>query len=158
MNPWLINLVKDVNERMMSDQEAERVIAYFDSLPQRVRLGEELERMESELVARTLKEMTADYPERGYTRGIVQDLVESLRHLFVASFVDEPSVLTVRWTDHLESLIADGSLERDWVGPVYRSIDKQIRKQLRGTLLDLYDPLMEQLMSPFVTVEAEAVA
>ena len=106
MNPWLITLVKDANERLLTEKEVERFIAFLDTLPARIKLSEDLEKFEPEILAALTKELPAAYPDRpGYSRLVIQDVVESLRHLFVSVFVDEPEFLKLRfsraWTDEL---------------------------------------------------------
>lgn len=156
MNPWLINLVKDANERMLSVQEVERVIAFLDGLPARIKLGEDLERLEPEIVNALVKELPAAHPGRpGYTRVAIQDVVESLRHLFVSVFVDEPEFLRLRWTDNLAATLRESELDEEWAADIYRAADEKLRKLLRGTSLELYRPAMDQMME---SVSASAVA
>lgn len=150
MNTWLTHLVRDANERAFDDRELDRLTAYTDSLPARLDVSDELRQLEGELVASMPAEMRKKFPERTmYTKRVVQDLLEALRHLSHAVLCDEPELFRRRWVDHLCKVISEARLDPTTIRDFYQVVQEraELALSLRGR--ELVRPILDSLMQSF---------
>ena len=150
MTTWLTDIVRTTNERLLSDADLTRVAEYYATVPARLRLGEELERLEPNLVKPFHAELAKRFPDRGlYTRRLAQDLVEGLRHLNLSVLADEPKLLKRRWTSHLtRAAVAQGvavAEVRDAYAVLRELLEAKLTKSAWEVAQPAYDDLLDSL-------------
>jgi hypothetical protein len=151
INTWLNDLVKNANERLFNDAELERMIAHGDTVNNRLKGIEELERLEIELQKTLPEELKQRYPDRPlYSRRLVLDVLESLRHVGLAMLFDEPRLLHERWIAPMLQVVDLMDIQPGHVLDIYRAIQEKLDKKLTKT--------SRELIQPYLTANLEALA
>jgi truncated hemoglobin YjbI len=146
MTTWFTDIVKDANERTLSDQELERVMVYYGGMPARLRAAEEVEQLEGELAGTLFTELKKAHPKRAlYTRRFVQDVLESLRPMTQAMLADEPKLFRHRWVGHLARVVDEVGLDPAEVRAVYDVIRERAAGRLSHHTRELLDPYFDDL-------------
>ncbi|QJW97810.1 globin family protein [Frigoriglobus tundricola] len=146
MNTWFTEIVRDANERALNDQELERITVYYGGLPARLRAAEEVEQLESELAGTLFGELKKKHPYRTlYTRRLVQDLLESLRHMVQAMLADEPRMFRHRWVNHLTRVVAELDLDPGEIQDVYALVLDRSAGKLANHSRELLQPYFDEL-------------
>ena len=150
MNTWFTDIIRHANERLFTDAELTRIMEYYGTIPVRLKLGEELEKLEPELLKILKANLAERFPDRAlYSKELLQDLVESLRHVNLAILLDDPKLLRERWTDHVTSVMADLGIERHEVHDAYASMRVMLEKKLTRTTWEIMQPLYDDLADTF---------
>jgi len=141
LNTWLTDIVRSTNERIFSESDLTRIMAYYATVPARLRLCEELERLEPTLVKPLHAELLKRYPGRSlYSRRLVQDLVESLRYVNRAVLADDVKLLRRRWVDHLvEATDATGTDPQE-IRDAYVVLRELLERQLPRSAWEVLEP------------------
>jgi hypothetical protein len=155
MNTWLTEIIKDANERPYNDRELERILVYYAGMPTRLKVAEQIEQLEAELTNSLPAELKRRYPQRNlYTKRLVLDLLESLRHFTVALLAEEPRLFRERWLHHLARVLQELSIDPTEISDVYLIIAERLKAKVGVTNHDLLQPLLDDL---FQTLEATPV-
>ena len=146
MNTWFTDVVKDANERAFNDHELERIMVYYSGMPSRLRVAETIELAEREMVANLLGDLERKYPGRTlYSRRLIRDLLESLRHLTHALLADEPRLFRRRFIDHLTRTVAELDIDPTEVRDVYDMIRERLDSKLGVQGRELIQPYFDEL-------------
>ena len=146
MNTWFTDIVRDANERAFSDPELERIMVYYGGLPARLRAAEEVEQLEGELAGTLFGELKKKHPKRTlYTRRLVQDVLESLRHMAQSMLADDPDLFRRRWTDHVEQVVAELALDPAELADVYDLIQEKAAGKLTAHSRELFQPYFDEM-------------
>lgn len=157
MNTWLTDIVRTTNERLFSDADLARIGEYYATVPARLKLGQELERLEPGLTKPLHAELARRHPDRAlYSRRFAQDLVESLRHVNLAVLADDPRVLYDRWTAHLTDLLAAAGVDPDEVRAAYAVLAELLKKQLTPTAWEAFQPAFNDMLEALSVAPALA--
>jgi hypothetical protein len=141
MNTWFTDIVRASNERLFSESELTRIAAYYATVPARLKLSEELERLEAGLVKPLHAELVKRFPGRTlYARRLVQDLVESLRHLTRAVLADDLRLLRRRWVDHLLEAAGAAGIDTEELRDAYLVLRDLLQRQLPASAWDVLEP------------------
>jgi hypothetical protein len=155
MNTWLTEIITNANERTFNDREMERMLVYYNSLPARLRAAEEVEQLEVELTGTLHAELRKKHPRRTlYTKRVVQDLLEGLRHLAHAAVADEPRLFRRRWVAHLKRLVEDLPLDPGEVRDVYVTIAERLERKLSAASYECLQPFLEELLDALTGPQA----
>jgi hypothetical protein len=147
MKTWFTDIVRTANERMFDDDELNRFAVYYASMPARLKLAEELEKLEAMLSKTLHKELTKQYPERSlYTKRAVQDLVEGLRHVYTSVFADDVGPMRRRWIDHLLQAAQALQLDLVHIHDAYLMLRDLLKKHLSRSTWDVLAPTYEELL------------
>ncbi len=158
MNTWLTDIFRKTNERAFSDADLARMMAYYAKLPARLKLASELEKNEPGLGRKLHEELARRYPDRGlYTRPLATDLVESLRHVAAAALADDPSVLRLRWTDHLVRLLPALEVDPAEVRDAYLVLRELLEGRMTQTAWDAFHPMFDEMTEALSTVSPHMV-
>jgi isopentenyl diphosphate isomerase/L-lactate dehydrogenase-like FMN-dependent dehydrogenase len=157
MNTWFTDIVKDANERTLSDQELERIMVYYSGMPARLRAAEEVEQLEGELASTLYVELKKAHPKRTlYTRRFVQDALEGLRPMTQAMLADEPRLFRHRWLHHLTRVIDELQVDPAEVWDVYARIRQRAAERLSHHSRELLDPYFDELADALAATPALA--
>lgn len=147
MKTWFTDIVRTANERLFDDDELNRFSVYFASMPARLKLAEELEKLEPTLAKALHKELSKQYPERAlYTRRVTQDLVEGLRHVYASVFADDFGPMRRRWIDHLLQLAPATGIELSHLHDAYISLRDLLKKHLSRSTWEMLSPTYDELL------------
>lgn len=147
MNTWFTDIVRSANERVFSEADLTRITAYYATVPARLKLSEELERLEPNLVKPLHAELVKRFPGRAlYSRRVVQDLVESLRYLNRAVLADDLRLLRRRWVDHLMDTCAATSVDVREVLDAYAVLREQLERQLPRSAWEVLEPAYADML------------
>lgn len=159
MNTWLTDILRTTNERLFSDADLARVTEYYSTVPSRLKLGQELEKLEAGLSRQLLAELTRLHPDRPlYSRRFAQDLVESLRHVNLAVLADEPRLLHDRWTAHLGDVLAGAGVDPGEVHDAYGSLRDLLKKQLTATAWEAFRPTFDDMLEALSVAAHDTVS
>lgn len=157
MNTWLMDIIRKANERPFSEADVARMTAYYAKLPARLKLSEELERLEGGLARRLHEELGKRYPGRQvYSRPLAQDLVESLRHVNMSILSDEPRLLRHRWTEHLARLLPELGVDPAEVRDAYFVLREMLEVRLTGSSWEVFRPAFDEMTDALTAVPAPA--
>ena len=157
MNTWLTDIIRRTNERPFAEADLARIMAYYARVPARLKLGDELARLEPNLARKLHDELAQQYPDRAvYTRPLAQDLVESLRHVNLSVLADDPCLLRQRWTDHLGRLLPALGVNPADVRDAYLVLRQVVEARLTASSWELFRPAFDD-MTDALTVTPEAV-
>lgn len=146
MNTWFTDLIRGANERLFSEGDLTRIMAYYATVPARLRLGEELERLEPNLVKPLHAELVKRYPDRPlYTRRFAQDLVEGLRPMYRAVLADDPRLFRHRWIDHLLDATEATGVDRGEIRDAYAVLRELLERQLPRGAWEHLEPEFAEL-------------
>lgn len=146
MTTWLTDITRTTNERLLSDADLTRISEYYSTVPARLRLGEELERLEPGLVKPLHAELAKRFPDRKlYTRRLAQDLIEGLRHLNLSVLADDPRLVKHRWTTHLSRAVVAQGADLAEVRDAYAVLREQLEKQLTRSAWEVLQPAYDDL-------------
>ncbi len=146
MNTWFTDIVRNANERLFNETELNRIMVYYTSMPTRLRLCEELEKLEPTLVKPLHAALLKKYPGHTlYSRRFVQDLVESLRYLNRAAMADDMKLLRRRWTDHLIEATTATGIDPQEVLNAYVVMREMLEKQLPRSTWEALEPYYSDL-------------
>jgi hypothetical protein len=158
MNTWLTDIIRKTNERPFSEADVARITAYYAKLPARLRLCEELERLESGLARRLHEELGKRHPERlVYSRPLAQDLVESLRHLNLSILADDPRLLRYRWTEHLTRLLPELGVDPAEIRDAYLILREILESRLTGSSWEVFRPAFDEMTDALTAVPTPSV-
>jgi hypothetical protein len=147
LNTWLTDIVRSTNERIFSESDLTRIMAYYATVPSRLRLCEELERIEPTLVKPMHAELLKRYPGRAlYTRRLVQDLVESLRYLNRAVLADDLKLLRRRWVDHLIEVTDATGTDPQEIRDAYVVLRELLERQLPRSAWEALEPAFADML------------
>jgi hypothetical protein len=147
LNTWLTDIIRTTNESIFSDADLSRIMAYYASMPSRLKLCEELERLEPTLVKSLHGDLVKRYPNRPlYSRRFVQDLIESLRIINRAVLTDDLRLLRYRWIDHLQDLAAATNLDLQEVREAYLVLRDLLHRTLPRSAWSVLEPAYEELL------------
>ena len=153
MNTWFSDIVKDTNERILSDQELERIMIYYGGMPARLRASEEVEQLEGELAGTLFGELKKKYPKRPlYGRRLVQDVLESLRTMAQAMLADEPKLFRLRWLNHMGRVVEE--LDPSEIQDIYALIQDKAAAKLSAQSRELMQPYFDELAESLSPVTA----
>lgn len=158
INTWFTDIIRTANERPFNEAELTRIMAYYDTMPSRLQLNEELERLEPTLIKPLHAELAKRFPGRElYSRRFVQDLVESLRWLNQAVLVDDLRLLRRRWTTHLLDVLEATDTDPQEVRDAYEVLGKMLQAQLPRSAWEVLEPAFNSVLDalarkPIVTV------
>ncbi len=146
MNTWFSEIVKDTNERILSDQELERIMIYYGGMPARLRASEEVEQLEGELAGTLFGELKKKFPKRTlYGRRLVQDVLESLRTMAQAMLADEPKLFRLRWMNHMGRVVEELDLDPSEIQDIYALIQEKAAAKLSAHSRELMQPYFDEL-------------
>jgi Phycobilisome protein len=146
MNTWLTDITRKTNERLFADGDLTRMTEYFATVPARLKLGEELEKLEPTLTKALHAELARRHPDRPlYSRRFAQDLVEGLRHLNRAVLADEPRLLHARWTDHLVRVLAAVDIDSGEARDAYAVLRELLERQLTRSAWEVARPTFDDM-------------
>lgn len=152
MNTWFTEIVKDANERTLSDGELERVMVYYGGMPARLRAAEEIEQLEGELAGTLYTELKKKHPLRSlYTRRFVLDVLESLRPMTQAMLADEPRLFRLRWVYHMSRVVDELGLDTEEVREVYEVILERASTRLSQHSRELLRPYFDEVIDALPT-------
>lgn len=158
MNTWLTDIIRRTNEKVYSETDLTRIMAYYARVPVRLRLGEELAKLEPTLGRKLHDELVRQYPDRSlYTRPFAQDLVEGLRHANLAVLADEPKLLRARWTDHLARLIPSLGVDPLEVRDAYQVLRGILETRLTASTWDVLRPVYDDMTETLSAIPTLAV-
>ncbi len=146
-NTWLTDIIHSTNERMFSESDLTRMMAYYSTVRSRLRLCEEMERIEPTLVKPLHAELVKRYPARPlYNRRLIQDLVESLRYLTRAVLADDLKLLRQRWVDHLIDVMDTTGLDPQEVRDAYVVLRELLERQLPRSAWEVLEPTFVDML------------
>lgn len=147
LNTWLTDVIRSTNERLFSESDLTRIAAYHATVPARLRLSEELERLEPTLVKPLHAELLKRFPGRTlYTRRLVQDLVEGLRHVNRAVLADDLRLLRRRWVDHLVEATSATGTDPDEVRDACVVLRELLERQLPRSAWEVLEPAYADML------------
>jgi len=147
MNTWFTDIVRSTNEQILPDADLARIMAYYATVPARLRLSEELERLEPNFVKNLQVELSKRHSDRSlYNRRFTQDIVESLRHLNRSVLADDPRLLRCRWIDHLLEVTAATNTDPAVVRDAYVALRDLLERQLPRSAWDVLEPAYTDLL------------
>lgn len=147
MNTWFTDIVRSTNERIFSESDLTRIMTYYGSMPARLKLSEELERIEPTLTKPLHAELLKRYPNRSlYTRRLVQDLVESLRVLNQAVLADDLKLLRARWINHLLDIVSALELDAREIRDAYVVLQEMLERQLPRSAWEMLEPAYAEML------------
>lgn len=146
-NTWFTDIVRTTNERPLGDSDLTRIMAYYGTVPARLRLSEELERLEGTLLKPLQAELGKRFPGRPlYTKRFVQDILESLRHVNRAVLADDLKLLRGPWVDHVVEVLAATETDPEEVLDVYTVLRELLVKQLPKSTLEVLEPAYDEML------------
>jgi hypothetical protein len=146
-NTWFTDLVRAANERPLGESDLTRIAAYYATAPARLRLSEELERLEPGLVKPLHAELVRRYPDRPlYARRLVQDLVEGLRHLNRAVLADDLRLVRRKWVDHLIDAAAATDTDPAHICDAYAVLGELLERQLPRSAWEVLRPAFADML------------
>jgi len=147
MNTWFTEIVRDANERLFSPAELDRIMAYYSSMPARLKAAEEIEVIDADFNRNLLVEMRKKFPNRElYSKRVILDLLDGLRVLAQALLMDEPQFLRDRWIFHLIRVIEESGIDPDHVRDVYVEMGNVLNHRLSASSRELMGPLLQELI------------
>jgi hypothetical protein len=147
INTWFTDIIRTTNERIFSDADLTRITAYYATVPARLRLSEELERLEPTLVKPFLAELSKRFPGRAlYNRRFAQDLIESLRYINRAVLADDLRLLRRRWVDHLIEVFDATGLDPQAVIDAYGVLRELLERQLPRSAWEVLEPAYTDML------------
>lgn len=147
INTWFTDIIRTTNERIFSEADLTRIMAYYATVPARLKLSEELERLEPTLVKPLQAELAKRYPSRAlYTRRFAQDLVESLRYINRAVLADDFRLLRRRWVDHLVQLLDATGTDPQEVLDAYQVLRELLERQLPRSAWEVFEPVFTEML------------
>jgi hypothetical protein len=157
-NTWFTDIVRNANERTFNDAELTRIMAYYSSMPARLRLNEELERIETSLLKPLQAELSKRFPGRPlYTKRFVQDILESLRHLNKAVLADDLKLVRRPWVDHIVDTMAATDIDPMHVIDAYHVIREMLVKKLSKSAWEVLEPVYDDMLDALTRGPAMAV-
>ncbi|MDW8244630.1 MAG: hypothetical protein RMJ88_15595 [Thermogemmata sp.] len=146
MNTWFTEIIRNANESIFSESDLTRIMAYYASMPARLKLSEELEKLEPSLTRKLHNELSNRYPGRRlYSRRLVQDIVESLRHINRAILADDMRLLRYRWIDHLLEVGAALNLDMQEIRDAYVVLGEILQAKLPRSAWALLEPVLAEI-------------
>lgn len=153
INTWFTEIIFTANERLFNDEEIVRIQTYYSSVPTRLKLIEELEKNEPNLIKNLHKELQQRYPERNiYTRRFAQDLVEGLRYLARAVLADDMRLLRHRWINHLLAVVSALNIDPQWIADAYTVLRELLQRQLTRSVWEVLSPAWNEMIDSLSTV------
>ncbi len=147
INTWFTDIIRTTNERIFSDADLTRIMAYYASVPARLRLSEELERLEPTLAKPLLTELSKRFPGRSlYNRRFAQDLIESLRYINRAVLADDLRLLRRRWVDHLIEVLDATGTDPQAVIDAYGVLRELLERQLPRSAWEVLEPAYTDML------------
>lgn len=147
MNTWLTDIIRTTNEAIFSEADLTRMMAYYASMPSRLKLSEELERLEPTLTKVLHSDLVKRYPDRSlYSRRLVQDLVESLRYINRAVLADDLRILRHRWIDHLLDVAAATNIDLLHIRDAYLALRELLQRNLPRSAWEVLEPAYDELL------------
>jgi hypothetical protein len=146
-NTWFTDIVRTTNEKPFTDGDLARIMAYYGTVPQRLKLTEELERLESTLLKPLQAELAKRFPGRAlYTKRLVQDILESLRHLARAVLADDLKLLRKPWVDHVVEVLSATETDAQEVIDVLGVLREMLVKQLSRSAWEMLEPAYDDML------------
>ncbi|CAN5350883.1 hypothetical protein BH11PLA2_BH11PLA2_31450 [soil metagenome] len=147
MNTWFTDIVRTTNERLFSESDLTRIMTYYSTVPARLKLSEELERLEPTLLKPLHAELLKRFPGRTlYSRRLVQDLVESLRHLNRSVLTDDLKLLRRPWVDHVLEVVDATGVDATEITDAYGVMREMLKKQLPKSAWEVLEPAYEDML------------
>jgi hypothetical protein len=146
-NTWMTDIVRTTNERIFSEADVSRMMAYYGSMPARLKLCEELERLEPTLLKPLLAELGKRFAGRSlYTKRFVQDILESLRHLNRAVLADDLKLVRRPWVDHVVEVAAATDTDTREILDAYTVLREMLVKQLPRSAWEVLEPAYDDML------------
>ncbi len=147
MNTWLTDIIRTTNEALFNEADLTRIMTYYASMPARLKLSEELERLEPTLVKSLQTELSKRYPDRSlYSRRFIQDIVESLRCVNRAVLADDLRLLRYRWIDHVLDVATAANIDLQEIRDAYLSLREILQSSLPRSAWETLEPAYEELL------------
>ncbi|MEZ6140607.1 MAG: hypothetical protein R3B84_08555 [Zavarzinella sp.] len=156
MNTWMMEIVKDSNERIFADADLQQMMSYYQTLPNRLRLIDEMERAESNLPASIWKKIQGN-TEAWVTKDTVKDLVISLRHLGLTILANDRGIVQHRWIGHLNRTLELHQLSKSVIIDIYRLIEEEVSQNLTENLRDLFHDAMSDMIDQLTKPEVNTI-
>lgn len=147
MNTWFTDIVRTTNERVFSETDLTRIMAYYATMPARLKLSEELERFETASLKPLHAELVKRFPGRTiYSRRLAQDLLESLRYLNRAILLDDLKILRRQWIDHLVTVTLTTGTDPQVLLDAYGVLREMLERQLSRSAWELLEPAFAEIL------------
>jgi len=159
MNSWFTEMVFAANERLFREDELVRIEAYLQTVPNRLKLLEELEKNEETLIKQVYKDLQKRYPRRNlYTRRLVQDVVEGLRYVGRAILADDMRLLRSRWISHMARMVYNLRIDPTVFTDLYNVLAEHLQRTLTRELYQLIEPAIKEITAALETIQTEATS
>ncbi|VTR98397.1 globin family protein [Tuwongella immobilis] len=146
MTPWLNEMLYSVNERFFTPAELDKVRTYVNSVTPRMRVAEEIEKMESWLERELITQLARQHPTRTcYNQRFVRDVIESMRVVVQSMLADDPRLLQYRVTDHLTALVRNLEIPAEVVAAPYHLLQTLLAEKLGVSQWGILEPYLSQI-------------
>lgn len=134
MTTSVLKMLHSADSRYLTPDEEQRVLAYAQSLPQRMAAARLIERREKELVANALEQLRRKYPnyerhhEKAWEKG-QRDMELVLRYCVQGMLLDDPDLGTEKLFVWLRTILASFNMTPGFMRDSYVLLRETIRAQ-----------------------------
>jgi hypothetical protein len=163
MNPPLTTILRHSDGRYLTAEERELVLAYARDLPARVRAGQEIEALESDLIAAVVGDLRERFPrfERLFPNAwdkLAGDLRLVLRADVRAMLAGDLRVLEDKALFYLRSILAAYNVTPQFARDVFTLLRDRCRDRAKPETFAGLDPYLERNVQVLADFPEPAVA
>lgn len=149
MSTLLHKLSIEADGRYFTPEERQRILSYAESLPERLTVAENLERIEEAALRSVIEEMQSRYPnfaryhDQAWARQF-RDMQLVLRAAASAMVLDDPSEMDDRLLYWMRTMFAASNYTPDFVRDCFSRLRDVVRERLEASSADKMSPYLDR--------------